>query len=109
MRVLLVEDDRLIGEGLVTALRQDGYSVDWLRDGQAASDALRAERFDLVLLDLGLPHQVEALRAQREALRPGAAGPGRAAPGRSAPRAARRTPPGRRGASPPNSRPGAAR
>lgn len=65
MRVLLVEDDRLIGDGLATALRQDGYSVDWLRDGQAASDALRAASFDLVLLDLGLP-QRDGLSVLRE-------------------------------------------
>jgi DNA-binding response OmpR family regulator len=65
MRVLLVEDDRLIGEGLVTALRQEGYSVDWLRDGHAASDALRAAQFDLVLLDLGLP-QRDGLSVLRE-------------------------------------------
>jgi two-component system, OmpR family, response regulator len=55
MRVLLVEDDQMIAQGLSTALRQDGYTVDWMRDGNSASVALRTERFDLVLLDLGLP------------------------------------------------------
>jgi DNA-binding response OmpR family regulator len=72
MRLLLVEDDRLIGEALVTALRQDGYSVDWLRDGQSASDALRTVRFDLVLLDLGLPRRdglsvLQELRGRHDA------------------------------------------
>jgi DNA-binding response OmpR family regulator len=72
MRLLLIEDDRLIGEGLVTALRQDGHSVDWLRDGQSASDALRAAQFDLVLLDLGLPRRdglslLRELRGRRDA------------------------------------------
>ena len=57
MRVLLVEDDRMIADGVQTALRQDGYSVDWVADGAAASDALRTSTFDLVLLDLGLPRR----------------------------------------------------
>jgi two-component system OmpR family response regulator/two-component system response regulator QseB len=55
MRYLLVEDDRMIGESLRAALRLDGHAVDWVRDAQAASVALATERFDLVLLDLGLP------------------------------------------------------
>ena len=57
MRVLLVEDDRMIAQGLQTALRQDGYTVDWTGDGRAAGEALHASRFDLVLLDLGLPER----------------------------------------------------
>ncbi|MCM5571406.1 response regulator [Burkholderiaceae bacterium FT117] len=55
MRVLLVEDDRMIGQAVQTALRQDGYAVDWVRDADAADAALAAGSFDLVLLDLGLP------------------------------------------------------
>ncbi|MBN9461248.1 MAG: response regulator [Burkholderiales bacterium] len=55
MRVLLVEDDRMIGQAVQTALRQDGYAVDWVRDAEAADTALSAGRFDMVLLDLGLP------------------------------------------------------
>ncbi len=55
MRLLLVEDDRMIGEGLRAALRQDGHAVDWVRDVAAARATLASERFDLVLLDLGLP------------------------------------------------------
>jgi two-component system OmpR family response regulator/two-component system response regulator QseB len=55
MRLLLVEDDRLIGEALRSALRLDGHAVDWVRDATAALAALASESFDLVLLDLGLP------------------------------------------------------
>jgi two-component system OmpR family response regulator/two-component system response regulator QseB len=55
MRLLLVEDDRMIGESLRSALRLEGYAVDWVRDASAAQVTLASERFDLVLLDLGLP------------------------------------------------------
>jgi len=55
MRVLLVEDDRMIAQGLQTALHQDGYAVDWMQDGVRADEALRTAKFDVVLLDLGLP------------------------------------------------------
>ncbi|TDP61807.1 response regulator [Roseateles toxinivorans] len=55
MRLLLVEDDRMIGEGLRAALRLEGFAVDWVRDVAAAQTTLASERFDLVLLDLGLP------------------------------------------------------
>ena len=55
MRVLLIEDDPMIAKGLQTALRQDGYAVDGVCDGRRAAEALRTERFDIVLLDLGLP------------------------------------------------------
>jgi len=55
MRLLLVEDDRMIGESLRSALRLEGYAVDWVRDASAANTTLSSERFDLVLLDLGLP------------------------------------------------------
>jgi two-component system, OmpR family, response regulator QseB len=55
MRVLLVEDDPMIGASVQTGLRQDGFSVDWLRDGRAAEAALAAHTYDIVLLDLGLP------------------------------------------------------
>jgi DNA-binding response OmpR family regulator len=57
MRILLAEDDRMIGESIRTSLRQDAYTVDWVRDGRAADIALASEHFDLVLLDLGLPGQ----------------------------------------------------
>ncbi|MBA3597605.1 MAG: response regulator transcription factor [Methylibium sp.] len=55
MRLLLVEDDRMIGESLRAALRLEGHAVDWVRDASAAQAVLASERFDLVLLDLGLP------------------------------------------------------
>ncbi len=55
MRLLLVEDDRMIGEGLRAALKLEGHAVDWVRDAAAARGTLATERFDLVLLDLGLP------------------------------------------------------
>jgi DNA-binding response OmpR family regulator len=71
MRTLLAEDDRMIGESVRTALRQEGYAVDWARDGAAADASLVAERYDLVLLDLGLPRLdglevLRALRARRD-------------------------------------------
>lgn len=55
MRLLLVEDDRMIGEGLRAALKLEGHAVDWVRDVAAARASLASERFDLVLLDQGLP------------------------------------------------------
>lgn len=57
MRILLVEDDRLLGDGLAAGLGQAGYAVEWLRDGEAAVAALSAERFAAVVLDLGLPRR----------------------------------------------------
>jgi DNA-binding response OmpR family regulator len=67
MRVLLVEDDVMIGQGLHTALRQAGFAVDWMRDGPSAAAAMSAAPFDLVLLDLGLPGRdgVDILREWR--------------------------------------------
>lgn len=55
MRLLLVEDDDLLGDGLMQALQREGYTVDWVRKGAHAIRALTQARFDLVLLDLGLP------------------------------------------------------
>ena len=55
MRLLLVEDDRMIGDSLRGALRLEGYAVDWVRDVASARATLATERFDGVLLDLGLP------------------------------------------------------
>jgi len=60
MRLLLVEDDRMIGESLRTTLRQEGHAVDWVRDTTAAQATLGSEHFDLVLLDLGLPAVADA-------------------------------------------------
>ncbi len=55
MRLLLVEDDIALGEGVRAGLRAEGYTVDWLQDGVSAVHALLSETFDLVVLDLGLP------------------------------------------------------
>jgi two-component system, OmpR family, response regulator len=55
MRILLVEDDRMIGAAITQALRDAAYAVDWVTDGQTATDAAEVEPYDLVLLDLGLP------------------------------------------------------
>jgi len=56
MRVLLVEDDPMIGNVVQQALRDASYAVDWVRDGQCALTTLASQAYDLVLLDLGLPH-----------------------------------------------------
>ncbi len=55
MRLLLVEDDELLGDGVRTGLIQNGYTVDWFKDGLSASQAIRTEVFDIVVLDIGLP------------------------------------------------------
>ena len=67
MRLLLVEDDTMIGEAVLDLLRAEHYAVDWVRDGDMADTALRSESYDLVLLDLGLPRRdgLEVLRALR--------------------------------------------
>jgi two-component system OmpR family response regulator len=55
MRVLLVEDDRMIGEAVVQALKDAAYAVDWVRDGACALDAVETAEYELMILDLGLP------------------------------------------------------
>ncbi|MGH6678898.1 MAG: response regulator [Bradyrhizobium sp.] len=55
MRVLLIEDDRMIGKAVQQALRDAAYAVDWVTDGEAAIHAAESEAYELVLLDLGLP------------------------------------------------------
>ena len=55
LRLLLVEDDAMIGETVLHLLRTEHYAVDWVRDGAMANQALRSAEYDLVLLDLGLP------------------------------------------------------
>ncbi|MEO8101989.1 MAG: winged helix-turn-helix domain-containing protein [Betaproteobacteria bacterium] len=55
MRILLAEDDALLGDGLRAGLRQLGFRVDWVRDGDAAERELRAEPYAAAVLDLGLP------------------------------------------------------
>ncbi|MEJ8823403.1 response regulator [Variovorax humicola] len=73
MRLLLVEDDTMIGEALLDLLRGENYAVDWVRDGEMADTALRAHRYDLMLLDLGLPRRdgldvLRSLRARRDSV-----------------------------------------
>lgn len=69
MRVLLIEDDAMIGESVMEALRRDTHAADWMRDGDTALAALRAARYDMVLLDLGLPRRdgLSVLRCMRQA------------------------------------------
>ncbi len=55
MRILLVEDDELLGDGLAAGLRHCGYNVDWLLDGETARTALATDDYDALVLDLGLP------------------------------------------------------
>lgn len=55
MRILIVEDDPLLGPGLKTGLAQDGYAADWVQNAALAEHALRVEHFDIAVLDLGLP------------------------------------------------------
>jgi two-component system OmpR family response regulator/two-component system response regulator QseB len=69
MRILLAEDDSLLGDGLRAGLRQLGFQVDWVRDGEAAERELRAEPYAAAVLDLGLPRKdgMEVLSAIRRA------------------------------------------
>lgn len=55
MRLLLVEDDTMIGESVLDLLRDEGYAVDWVKDGEIALSVLESQSYDLILLDLGLP------------------------------------------------------
>ena len=71
MRLLLVEDDTMIGEAVLDLLRAEHYAVDWVKDGEMAETALRSQTYDLVLLDLGLPRRdglavLRAMRARKE-------------------------------------------
>jgi two-component system OmpR family response regulator len=68
MRILLVEDDRMIGEAVVVALKDAAYAVDWVQDGASAASVLDGGEHQAVLLDLGLPKRdgLEVLRRLRE-------------------------------------------
>jgi two-component system response regulator QseB len=73
VRLLLAEDDAMIGEAVHQGLRRQGFAVDWVRDGAAAERALASEPYDACLLDLGLPRKqgldvLRALRASGSAL-----------------------------------------
>jgi len=67
MRLLLAEDDRMIGASIERGLKQDGFAVDWVQDGRAAELALAENVHDLLVLDLGLPRKegLDVLRAMR--------------------------------------------
>ena len=72
MRILLVEDDDMIGESVVAGLECEGHAVDWVRDGNSALLALNTTEFSLVILDLGLPGKdglqvLKEMRAKRNA------------------------------------------
>jgi DNA-binding response OmpR family regulator len=68
MRILLVEDDSMIGESVSEGLKSEGYAVDWVRDGQEAETSIAATPYSLVVLDLGLPRRdgIDVLRGIRE-------------------------------------------
>lgn len=68
MRLLLVEDDEMIGKSIREGLRREGYGIDWVRDGWAAEQSLTATDYDLLILDLGLPrvHGLQVLKNTRQ-------------------------------------------
>jgi len=71
MRLLLVEDDEILGEGLVEGLKMEGYVVDWLTNGKLADEALKLNCYELIVLDLNLPDMegldiLKALRARKD-------------------------------------------
>jgi two-component system OmpR family response regulator len=71
MRLLLVEDDTMIGETVLDLLRAEHYAVDWVKDGEMAETAMRTQTYDLVVLDLGLPRRdglsvLRAIRTRKE-------------------------------------------
>jgi len=72
MRVLIVEDDVLLGDGIQAGLKQQGFTVDWVRDGVAAEHAIEAEPYAAIVLDLGLPRcsGLEVLKHLRLASNP---------------------------------------
>ena len=67
MRILLAEDDGVIADGLLRALRKSGFAVDHVTTGSDADTALLAQQFDLLILDLGLPklNGIEVLKRLR--------------------------------------------
>ncbi|MEQ1484939.1 response regulator [Methyloglobulus sp.] len=71
MRLLLVEDDEILGDGLAAGLKMEGYAVDWLTNGKLADEALKMNCYELVVLDLNLPDMdglsiLRALRARKD-------------------------------------------
>lgn len=71
MRLLLVEDDEILGDGLVAGLTMEGYAVDWLTNGKLANEALKLNSYELIVLDWNLPDMdgiaiLRALRARKD-------------------------------------------
>lgn len=68
MRILLVEDDALLGKGIVTGLSQGGFAADWVKEGEDVLPCLKGMQYDAVVLDLGLPDMdgLEVLRQVRQ-------------------------------------------
>lgn len=67
MRILLVEDDSLLGEGLFSGLQRESYSVDWVKNGETALSAIKSTSYDAAILDIGLPKMsgLDVLRTLR--------------------------------------------
>lgn len=55
MRILLIEDDHLVGDGIQLGLTKQGFTVDWVQDVESAQSALKTDQFDVIVLDIGLP------------------------------------------------------
>ena len=72
MRLLLVEDDEILGDGLKNGLQMEGYAVDWLTDGKQADEALQTHSYEVVVLDLNLPGMkgLDILQALRKRKNP---------------------------------------
>jgi len=72
MRILLVEDDAMIGDAMIYALKSAQYAADWAKDGASALLAAQTQHYDAILLDLGLPKMdgIDVLRALRQAGNP---------------------------------------
>lgn len=73
MRILLVEDDLILGDATSTYLRKQGYALDWIKDGKQADLALQEDVYDVVILDLGLPNMdglivLKKLRARKQSV-----------------------------------------
>lgn len=73
MRVLLVEDDKMIGAAISEALKDAAYAIDWVKDGDLAGEAIHSETYDIALLDLGLPdvdglEVLKRIRSQKKRL-----------------------------------------
>jgi two-component system, OmpR family, response regulator TctD len=71
MRLLVIEDDEALGFAVSNCLRQDGYAVDWERNGEVAEDILRYQKYDVIVLDIGLPGRdgisiLKGLRARND-------------------------------------------